>query len=405
MTAVRIRVILVAGSVMFLEIVFYITCAVCAAWCLLFVQAVRRWRLTPRIRPARRASHEPLPRVSVVIPARNEEQNIIPCLESLLEQDHTDIEVIVCDDGSTDATAAMVARLARADYRVRLVRAGPLPEGWTGKCHAIDQAIRRGRPTGRWLLFTDADTRHGPQSISAPLQVALDRGLDMVTLVPHLEAKTFWEKIMQPTVAAWLSLLYRPERVNDPSNPLPFANGQYILVRREAYEEVGGHRAVCSKVLEDTELARLLVARGKRMLLALGRRLFSVRMYSSMRELVEGWAKNIYLLFSSRLTKVFSASLAAFFLSMWPVVAAAAGLWEIAAEESPALLKAAVCVGAYFLVLSFQVILRALNRWYPAYAFFAPLSNLIAVYLFYRSMLLHRLRGKVTWKGRSLTNR
>ena len=389
-----------------MEILWYITIAVGATWVLLFISSMARLRRTPSITPARKASHGPLPRVSVIIPARNEEANILPCLESLLAGDHSDIEIIVVDDDSSDATAALVARLARADYRVRLVRSEGPAEGWTGKCHALHLGVNRGRPSGEWLLFVDADTRHQPQSISAPLQVALDRNLDLVSLLPHLEGRSFWEKLMQPTVAAWISLLHRPERVNDPRRPEVFINGQYILVKKSTYLAAGGHAAVRGKVLEDYELARVLAAHGARMLLALGRDLLSVRMYTGLRPLLEGWAKNLYLLLSARVHRVLLASLVAFALSLWPALAGLAGLSALLAGW-PALPagKAAVLLGVYLLVLLFQVVLRAVNRWYPAYAPLAPLANLLVVVLFMRSMYLHATSRGVTWKGRVLTDK
>lgn len=389
-----------------MEILYYITIAVGAIWVVLFSSSLVRLRRTPSIAPARQASHGPLPRVSVIIPARNEEANILSCLESLLAGDHSDIEIIVVDDDSHDATADLVARLARADYRVRLVRSGGPAEGWTGKCHALHLGVSRGRPSGEWLLFVDADTRHQPQSISAPLQVALDRHLDLVSLLPHLEGGSFWEKLLQPTVAAWISLLHRPERINNPRRPEVFINGQYILVKKSTYLAAGGHASVRGKVLEDYELARVLAAHGARMLLALGRDLLSVRMYTGLHSLLQGWAKNIYLLLAARVHRVLLASLAAFALSLWPALAGLAGIsalltgWPLLATG-----PAAVILGVYLLVLLFQVVLRAVNRWYPAYAPLAPLANLLVVVLFIRSTYLHATSRGVSWKGRVLINK
>jgi len=380
---------------------FWITVGIGALWLVLFAGSLLQIKRMPRIRPARGASHGRLPRVSVIIPARNEEANIITCLESLLSQDHTDIEVIVVDDGSEDKTADLVARVARGDYRVRLVSAEELPAGWMGKCHAIHQGVTRGRPSGEWLLFVDADTVHESQSISAPLQVAIDRGVDMISIIPHLEAGSFWERLMQPTMAALISMFNNPARINNPDLPDVFANGQFIMVRREAYERAGGHEAVRGKVLEDVELARAVVASGGRNFFAMGRDLLTTRMYTSLKSLSEGWSKNFFMILQSRLPKVVLAGCAVVILSLWPALVGLGSLVALGTGWRPwptAWLWAAV--GIYALVTSFQATLRGLNRWYPRYAFLAPLANAMAMWILLRSARRHRAGSGVSWKGR-----
>ncbi len=380
---------------------FWITVGVAGVWLVIFVSSLFEMRSLQRIRPARGASHGHLPRVSVIVPARDEEANIIACLESLLSQDHTDIEVIVVDDGSSDRTADLVTRMSRQDYRVRLVRLGDLPAGWTGKCNAAYQGVVKGHPRGEWLLFTDADTLHESQSISAPLQVALDRNLDFVSLIPHLEARSFWERLMQPTMAALIAMFQKPARVNDPRLPDIFANGQYILVRKATYDRVGGHAAVAGKVLEDVELAKAVSASGGRVFLALGRDLFSTRMYTNLHSLIEGWAKNFYMILGSKLPRVILAVSAGFMLGIWPAIfgLTAAGSLLLDLRPWPQTYLWAM-VGVYVLVLIFQIVLRHLNRWYPRYAPLAPLGSLLAGYVLLHSARLHRTGSGVRWKGR-----
>ncbi|HUU02303.1 MAG TPA: glycosyltransferase family 2 protein [Myxococcota bacterium] len=379
----------------------WITVGVGGIWLVIFVSSLLEMRSLPRVRPARGASHGPLPRVSVIIPARDEEANIIACLESLLSQDHADIEIIVVDDGSSDRTADLVARMSRQDYRVRLVRSGDLPAGWTGKCNAAYQGVVKGHPRGEWLLFTDADTLHESQSISAPLQVALDRNLDLVSLIPHLEARSFWECLMQPTMASLIAMFQKPRRVNDPGLPDIFANGQYILVRREVYDRAGGHAAVHGKVLEDVELARVICATGGRVFLAMGRDLFSTRMYTNLHSLIEGWAKNFYMILGSRLPRVVLAVSALFLLSLWPAVFGLTAAGSLLIGLRPlAQGYLWIALGVYALVLIFQIVLRHLNRWYPRYAPFAPLASLLAIYVLLHSARLHRTGSGVRWKGR-----
>lgn len=387
-----------------MDVLFWITVGVGAVWIAMFVRSLFDLRATPRVRREDAAGAQPLPRVSVIVPARNEEANIEACLRSLLAGVHPDLEIMVVDDGSTDATAEIVRRMGREDPRVRLVGAGELPAGWTGKCHALHQGVCAG-PTGEWLLFVDADTVHAPESVAAALRTALQLDVDFLTLIPHLGAASFWEKLMQPTVAALIALFKKPARINDPGCAEVFANGQYMLVRRAVYERCGGHQAVRGKVLEDFELARSLTRAGGRVYVAIGRDLFTTRMYTNLRSLMEGWTKNFYMILESQLARVLAASLTAVVLSLWPAATGLVALADLAAGWhlwQPH--QAWIVLGVYAAVLVFQATLRGLNRWYPAYAVLAPLANLVAVFILVRSAWLHRRGRSVSWKGRSIVD-
>jgi chlorobactene glucosyltransferase len=261
--------------------------------------------------------------------------------------------------------------------------------------------VRQGNPAGEWLLFTDADTRHHPQSLSSALRTALEEEVDLLTLIPHLEARSFWERLMQPTVAALIALFKQPEQINDPDDPEVFANGQFILVRKEAYQSCGGHQAISGKVLDDTELARTVVQSGCRMHIALARELFSTRMYTSFSALMAGWTKNFYMILESRFSRVLLAAGLALFMSLWPAgwgIASIVGLATGAHFWPEAHLW--IALGIYVMVLIFQATLRGLNRWYPHYSPLAPLANFMAVFILLRSSFLNSKGRGVRWKGR-----
>ena len=231
------------------------------------------------------------PQVSVIIPARNEEANLGTCLESLMDQDQLSFEIIVVNDHSTDRTK----EIAQSFPGVQVIDADPLPEGWTGKNNAVATGARAARTN--WFLFTDADTIHLPGSLPRALREARENGADLLSYSPEQIAVTFWEKAVLPVVFAELARQYPPSKVSDPKSPEAAANGQYILVKRDAYEAVGGHAAVACAILEDVALARAIKASGRKIRFRYAADSVRTRMYRNFHQLREGWTKNLALLF------------------------------------------------------------------------------------------------------------
>ena len=250
-----------------------------------------------------------LPRLSVLVPARNEERTIGECLGSLASQDYPDFEVVLLDDGSTDRTAEIARGLGfGASGRLRIIAGGELPDGWTGKGWACHQLARAAG--GDWLLFTDADTRHQPGGLRAVVSFALARRADLCSAWPRQVTIGFAEKLVIPLVyllilgflpQAALVALQRAPRLAArlPSGwlrALGAANGQFMLFRREAYQRLGGHQAVKSHLVEDVALGRAVAARtgeGMRLVNCDGGAAVSCRMYRSASELWEGFTKNL----------------------------------------------------------------------------------------------------------------
>ena len=230
------------------------------------------------------------PQVSVIIPARDEEAALGACLESLVSQSGIDFEVIVVDDHSMDRTR----EIAQSFAKVQVMEAGPLPKGWTGKNNAV--ATGAGAARGQWLLFTDADTIHSPRSLARTVAEANRNQVDMLSYSPEQITVTFWEVAVLPVVFAELAQQYPPSKVSDPKSPEAAANGQYILIRRETYDAIGGHAAVASEILEDVALARRVKASGYRLRFRYSEAV-RTRMYRTFGQLREGWTKNLALLF------------------------------------------------------------------------------------------------------------
>jgi glycosyltransferase involved in cell wall biosynthesis len=229
--------------------------------------------------------------VSVIVPARNEEASLADCLQSLVTQSGVAFEIIVVDDHSTDRTRA----IAESFPGVRVLEAGALPQGWTGKNNAVTSGAREAQ--GQWLLFTDSDTVHLPGSLAGALKEAQENGVEMLSYSPEQIAVTFWEMATLPVVFAELARQYSPTKVSDPASPLAAANGQYILIRRDTYDAVGGHAAIASDILEDVALARAVKNSGRKIRFRYGRNVVRTRMYRNYSQLRDGWTKNLALLF------------------------------------------------------------------------------------------------------------
>ncbi len=249
------------------------------------------------IPPLRRAPHRDLPALSIVVPARDEERSIEACVRSLVEQRFlSDAEFIVVDDRSTDATPAILARLAAEYPALRVVRGEPLPQGWAGKPWALAQGAALAR--GAWLLFTDADSVHAPAGAASALAFALAVKTDALTICTGQELGSFWERAVLPAI---LGVIFFASgtlaEVNDPMRPRrALANGQYILVDRAVYDALGGHAALRGELVEDIEFARRLKKDGRfRLTLGGGSALASVRMYRSLPEIWNGFTKNVFV--------------------------------------------------------------------------------------------------------------
>lgn len=231
--------------------------------------------------------------VSAIIPARNEEASVSRAVESVAAQVEVD-EVIVVNDQSTDRTAEILAELAGRIPKVRVVAIEALPAGWTGKNYAL--SVGAAEATGDWLLFTDADTYHFPGSTRRALADAVDHDAVLVSYSPEQEMETWWERALIPYVYCRLAAKFSYARVNDPAARDAAANGQFLMILRDAYKAVGGHSAVAGEVLEDVALARRVKAAGHRIYFTAPMGIVRTRMYRDFHSMWEGWTKNLYLL-------------------------------------------------------------------------------------------------------------
>ena len=234
-----------------------------------------------------------VPRVTAIIPARNEEAVIAACIESLALQPEI-AEIFVVNDQSTDKTAEIVRALAAKFPKVRLLETQGVPAGWVGKNHAV--ALGAKEATSPWLLFTDADTEHTPDSATKALQIAADTSAALVSFSPEQITKTWYEKSLIPFVYCRLAKRFSFDAVNNPALPAAAANGQFLLIRRAVYESLGGHASFAGDALEDVALAKAAKSAGHKLWFGSGKNVVRARMYRSFSAMGEGWKKNLYRL-------------------------------------------------------------------------------------------------------------
>ncbi len=258
----------------------------------------------------------PAPRVSILIPARNEEENIRHCVESLRKQDYPDYEILVLDDNSIDGTSQIVSEIARNDDRVKLLNGEKLPPGWAGKSHACYQLAQNA--TGSWLLFTDADTEHKPNMIRSVMALALEYKPSLLSGFPRQITDDVSQKITVPVfyfiIMSWLPMWWL-HRSNKPKPSM--ANGQFLLFPKDEYWKIGGHQAVKSRILEDVVIGAEVYKKGGRVLAVDLSPVVSCHMYRSIPAMWHGFAKSIYA-FTSPLFLILILGLLAYALFLGP---------------------------------------------------------------------------------------
>ena len=243
------------------------------------------------------------PPLSVLVPARNEENRLHPCLETLGRSHYPNFEILVLDDHSSDGTAGLIRQCAQENPRIRLLSGKDLPSGWTGKAWACHQLAAEAK--GEYLLFVDADTRFTDMTLADAVSLAESHQADLLSLWPLLEARSWSEHLVIPFVHLFI-LLYLPHWMDGRSASLGAANGQFLLFRRDAYTRIGGHAAVAGHLVEDIALARKMRAAGFRVLNRDGTNpghpmaLVRCRMYDNFRDLWGGFTKNLYPAFDGR---------------------------------------------------------------------------------------------------------
>ena len=370
------------------------------AW--LIARAVTQRGCLPRLERAAAESDasDDVPEVAVIVPARDEEANIGHCLHSLLTQDYppSRLRVLVVDDQSSDSTAAIVRGFCARDPRIVLIASPPLPARWTGKSHACWIGACSVPATTQWLCFIDADVTLARSALSSAVHAALARRLDLLSLMPRQELRSFAERLILPCGLILLSFLQDLRQSQARSGNEVAATGQFMLVRGDAYQAVGGHAAVCSAICEDLEFARRLKQSHRIVLLMAGDDVLLTRMYTGWRTLWPGLAKNLVDTLGGPAATVVVA-LAAVILA-WaafivPLIDLAGWLRGDDGALS-ALLVALVGSGAAFGLHLAATFYFRVPFWYGlVFPLGYTVGGLMAI-----DSVRRRLSGRVSWKGR-----
>jgi glycosyltransferase involved in cell wall biosynthesis len=345
--------------------------------------------------------------LTVIVPARNEQDCLAECLRSLVSQSEEifelgkDWELVVVDDHSTDRTAQIAGEFAQGNAGVSILQAGKLEKGWTGKANAIWTAARKAR--GRWLLFTDADTIHDPGGLRRAIHEATRHKVGMLSYSPRQIVSGLAQRTLMPLVFCELALAYPPAKVSDPAQRIAAANGQFLLVEREAYRRLGGHNSVADKVLEDVELAFLAKRRKVGLWFRYADDAVSTRMYRSTGAMIEGWTKNLALLFHNSLALAVWRALDILLLVGLPVLTVE--LWNARfAAHSLQWLGAGWALALLWLRTLVRFYARVAKSNFPFVdCAVSPLGLPLFVVLLYRSWFQHRILKRINWKGREYT--
>ncbi len=337
--------------------------------------------------------------LTVIVPARNEEDCLGACLESLVAQSNEffalgrEWELLVVDDGSTDRTRSIAASFAG----VTVLDPAKLERGWTGKANACWTAAQRAR--GQWLLFTDADTIHEAGNLRRAIHEAEKHNVGVLSYSPKQLVSGLWQRALMPLFFSELALAYPPEKVSDPELRIAAANGQFLLVKREAYRTLGGHAAVKGEILEDVELAFLAKRRKVGLRFRYAADALSTRMYRNVSAMIEGWTKNLALLFGNSLILAAWRVLDIFLLIGLPLLAWR--YWNYGVQQVP-WFTAGWLLALVWLRNLWRFYARVAKSNFPAIdCLISPLALPLFVVLLYRSWFQNRVLHRVSWKGRT----
>jgi cellulose synthase/poly-beta-1,6-N-acetylglucosamine synthase-like glycosyltransferase len=330
------------------------------------------------------------PRVSIIVPARNEEEHIEPTLLRLLALDYKNYEVIAVNDRSTDRTGAAMDRVmsaSKASGRLRVIHVDNMPPGWMGKPHAMWSAAKQA--SGDWLLFTDADVLFKPESLRRALNYAESERADHLVLFPRLVMHSPGERMMVAFFQTLFVFGHRPWKVADPKTKDHMGVGAFNLIRRRVYEAIGTYQALRFEVLDDMKLGKLVKNAGYVQRVVFGEDLISLRWVKGVMGMAENLTKNMFAVVSFQRWRMLATVFTLVFLNLLPFL----GIWFAHGWARAAYAVALVSIAGLYIGMS-----RMSDV--PAYYFFLhPVSSTMFAYILMRSMVLTLRQRGIFWRG------
>jgi chlorobactene glucosyltransferase len=379
-----------------------IMAGVSGVWIYFLAYMTKSFRQAPTLESFDRSRMSRFPKVSVILPARNEECYVARCLDSLLAQDYSNFEIIAINDSSTDRTGEIMKDYAARDSRVVHVNAPAKPDGWAGKNWACYKGYLQAE--GEVLLFTDADTQHSTAAMSLAVGQIVSQDLDALTAVPRLICNDFWTKITLPALATFLHTRFSPLRVNDPNTKTGYFFGSFFAITRSTYEAIGTHKGVRQELVEDGALGgkvkeckfRLKMVRGESQIQAVWAR--------DLPTLWHGLRRLMIPLYYQNKSGAQMMAAAVFFIlfapfALLPYLATAALSNNISFQVLLGLQLATIAL----IVAATAVQCRLGVFESPAYAFASPLSGALVSFGFLSAIADARKKGAISWRGREYT--
>ena len=340
------------------------------------------------------------PRVTVMIPAKDEGERIRACIESALAQDYPNFRVIAVNDRSTDNTGAVMDEIAAKDPNLKVIHiTDPPGPGWTGKNNALHTAAQQA--DGDWLLFVDSDVILERDALSASMAVVLRKKFDLISLLPKLESHSVWESLLVPLAGAAASSMYLIALTNHQETRTAFANGQFLMISRAAYDTIGRHEVVRDRYCEDVEIARLVKEKGLRPRVSWGNDFCAVRMYSSLPAIFRGWSRIYYAARVGSPWRVLAAAAFVIVCGFSAYAALAWGLYRLfnATGHWPGPLAWLIVSGIHLGILTFHV--STLYAWSGnprRNALLFPVGAGMLLGIFARALRMC-VTKKVEWRG------
>jgi cellulose synthase/poly-beta-1,6-N-acetylglucosamine synthase-like glycosyltransferase len=371
---------------------------ICGAWIFLIKSMVSSFKLTPYLDKFENTS-KTNPKVSIILPARNEEEFISKCLDSLTSQDYENYEIIVIDDSSEDSTGKIISEYAKNNPKVIPVSARPKPEGWMGKNWACMEGYKKA--SGELLLFTDADTKHAKNVITLAVSHLNSFNLDALSAIPKMLTFDFWTNITLPMISTFLHTRFSALNVNNPKKKTGYFFGSFFILKRETYQEIGMHEGVKQEIIEDGALGKKVKDAGYKMKMVRGEHLIEAvwaRDKGTLWNALKRLMVPLYLQSGKIAIGIFFAIVFLLFVP-FPIFAISASL--PVETVSAKILCITSGIASILIYIGAVIEVKIGLKLRLGYALFAPLGSLVVVLGFLSGLLQAKRTSSVTWRGRS----